>query len=74
MAMFEAMHKADSIEPAKYRHFLTKIERNGVTNNRFAYNYYGDLRDGTVTIYKMTSNGWQVVDTIAPNVNVASTQ
>ncbi len=74
MAMFEAMQKADSTEPAKYRQFLTKIERNGVTNSRFAYNYYGDLRDGTVTIYKMTGNGWQVLDTIVPNVNVASIQ
>lgn len=74
MAMLEAMKKADSVEPAKYRPFLTKIERNGVTNNRFAYNDYGDLRDGTVTIYKMTGNGWQALDTITPSINMVSIQ
>lgn len=74
MVVFDAMQRADSVEPAKYRPFLAKIERNGVTNNRFAYNDYGDLRDGTVTIYKMTGNGWQALDTITPGIDMASIQ
>jgi branched-chain amino acid transport system substrate-binding protein len=64
-AMFSAMRKADSVEPEKYLPYLTEIEIPGVTTNKFAYTESGDLRDGTVTIYKAVSGSWRVLDTVS---------
>lgn len=64
-AMFSAMRKADSVEPEKYLPYLTEIEMPGVTTNKFAYTESGDLRDGTVTIYKAVKGSWRVLETVA---------
>lgn len=64
-AMLTAMRKANSTDPNQYRAHLSSLEMAGVTNSKFAYNTQGDLRDSTVTIYKMSGNGWQVVETLS---------
>ena len=64
-AMFSAMRKADSVEPEKYLPYLTEIEMPGITTNKFSYTESGDLRDGTVTIYKAVSGSWRALDTVS---------
>lgn len=65
MAMFTAMRKADSVEPERYLHYLAEIEMSGVTTSKFAYTECGDLRDGTVTVYKAVSGHWQALNTVS---------
>ncbi|MCC7006281.1 MAG: branched-chain amino acid ABC transporter substrate-binding protein, partial [Ottowia sp.] len=65
MAIFTAMKKAGSVEPSKYLPFLADIEMPGVTSQKIAYDRYGDLRDNSITIYKVTDGAWKVLDTIS---------
>ena len=62
MLMVEAMKKADSADPAKYRPFLQKIQYKGVSGS-FAFDSKGDIKDGTLTLYTY-KNGRREVLTV----------
>ncbi len=64
MAIFKAMEQANSVEPRDYLKFLAKVEMPAVTRNQLAYDEHGDLRNGDITIYKVTNGQWQVLDTL----------
>lgn len=51
MVMFEAMKKADSVEPAKYLPLLSKTDYEGVSSH-VTFDENGDLRGGVITIYE----------------------
>lgn len=62
--MIEAMKKANSADPAKYLPELAKTEYAGVTAASIAYDEKGDLKNGTVTVYKVEGGDWKVMETI----------
>lgn len=67
MFIFEAMKRAESTEPEKYLPYLYTLQAAGITSSRIAYDKNGDLRDKTVSIYKVTDDGkgWQLLDIIS---------
>jgi branched-chain amino acid transport system substrate-binding protein len=50
MTLADAMVKAGSSEPAKYRPALAAVRHQGVTGT-IAFDAHGDIRDGTLTLY-----------------------
>lgn len=62
-ALVAAMKRADSVEPAKYLPELAKTRMAGVTTRELAYDERGDLRDGTVTVYRVERGEWKVMET-----------
>lgn len=62
--MIEAMKKANSADPAKYLPELAKTEYAGVTAASISYDEKGDLKNGTVTVYKVEGGDWKVMETI----------
>ena len=62
--MVAAMQGADSTEPAKYLPLLAKTEAAGVTSARIAYDERGDLKEGTITVYKVEAGDWKVVEAV----------
>jgi branched-chain amino acid transport system substrate-binding protein len=50
MTLADAMVKAGSAEPEKYRPVLAKTQHQGVTGT-IAFDEHGDIRDGTLTLY-----------------------
>lgn len=62
--LVEAMKRADSVEPARYLPELAKIAHPGVTSERIAYDEKGDLRDGTITVYRVVGGEWRVLETV----------
>lgn len=64
MAMFNAMKKADSTEPAKYLPWLAKTEMPSITMKMLAYGARGDLQHGDITMYKVVDGQWQALSSI----------
>lgn len=62
-ALVSAMQRADSVEPAKYLGELKRTRMAGVTTRDLAYDERGDLRDGTVTVYRVAGGEWTVMET-----------
>lgn len=58
MALFTAMKKADSTDPAKYLPFLAKTDMAGVTTSHLGYDARGDLKNGGITMYKVEKGQW----------------
>jgi branched-chain amino acid transport system substrate-binding protein len=50
MVLADAMVKAGSAAPAKYLPEVAKTRYKGVTG-AIAFDQYGDIRDGTLTLY-----------------------
>ena len=63
MTLVEAMQKANSTVPAKYRAELAKISRQGVTGP-IAFDAKGDLRSGPITLYVVKNRKWETVETV----------
>lgn len=63
-AMVAAMQRAGSAEPSKYLAELAKTDMPGVTSPRIAYDAKGDLRDGTITVYRVEGGEWKVMETV----------
>jgi branched-chain amino acid transport system substrate-binding protein len=59
MTLADAMVKAGSAEPAKYRPVLAKTQHQGATGT-IAFDERGDIRDGTLTLYTFR-NGQRAV-------------
>ena len=61
--MIAAMQKADSVEPAKYMHFLAGITYQGITAV-IQFDGKGDIKGGAVTLYQVQQGKWQALETI----------
>ncbi|HXF66926.1 MAG TPA: branched-chain amino acid ABC transporter substrate-binding protein [Burkholderiales bacterium] len=62
--LVEAMKRVDSVEPARYLPELAKTNHAGVTSARIAYDEKGDLKDGTITVYRVAGGEWRVLETV----------
>jgi len=60
-ALVAAMRKADSTQPAIYLPVLAKIEHTGVSG-KVAFDEKGDIRDGTVTLYRVKDGKWEAFE------------
>ncbi|MBB5019771.1 branched-chain amino acid transport system substrate-binding protein [Chitinivorax tropicus] len=67
MTMIAAMKKANSTDPVKYLPELAKIENQGVTSTKIAYDEKGDLKAGDITVYKVEKGQWTVLETVGGN-------
>jgi branched-chain amino acid transport system substrate-binding protein len=64
MAMFAAMKKANSTDPAKYLPYLSKTNMPGVTTRDLAYDERGDLKHGGITMYKAVDGKWTTLESV----------
>jgi branched-chain amino acid transport system substrate-binding protein len=64
MAVFAAMKKADSVDPHLYLADLKATRMQGVTSNDLGYDPDGDLRHGSVTVYKVKDGKWISAKTV----------
>jgi branched-chain amino acid transport system substrate-binding protein len=64
MALFKAMQKANSTDPAKYLPVLAKTAMPAVTTNHLAYDDHGDLKNGGITIYKVENGQWKALQSV----------
>ena len=64
MAMFAAMKKANSTDPAKYLPVLAKTDMPGVTTSRLEYDSKGDLKNGGITLYKVVGGKWTTLQSV----------
>jgi branched-chain amino acid transport system substrate-binding protein len=64
MAVFDAMKKAGSTDPHVYLAALKTTNMKGVTTNELAYDQYGDLKYGGVTVYKVVDGKWTALQTV----------
>jgi branched-chain amino acid transport system substrate-binding protein len=62
--MVAAMQRADSTDPARYLPRLAETNSAGVTSARIAYDAHGDLKEGTITVYKVEGGDWKVVQAV----------
>jgi branched-chain amino acid transport system substrate-binding protein len=63
-AMMSAMVKAGSADTAKYLPILASTAMSGVASKKLSYDAYGDLKDGSITIYKVVGGTWKAIQTI----------
>ncbi|WP_179403343.1 branched-chain amino acid ABC transporter substrate-binding protein [Burkholderia guangdongensis] len=64
MALFDAMKKANSTDPAKYLPVLAATDMAGVTSTHVAYDTKGDLKNGGITMYKVVNGDWKPLKSI----------
>jgi branched-chain amino acid transport system substrate-binding protein len=64
MAMFAAMKKANSTDPAKYLPVLAQTDIPAVTTTHLAYDAKGDLKNGGITIYKVVDGKWTPLQSV----------
>ena len=64
MTLIDAMRQADSTEPAAYLPALARMQRAGVTSANIAYDEHGDLREGTITVFRVAGGKWQVLEAL----------
>jgi branched-chain amino acid transport system substrate-binding protein len=62
--MASAMMRAGSSDPAAYLPELAKTQAAGVTSANIAYDERGDLRAGTITVYRVEYGAWKVVEAV----------
>jgi branched-chain amino acid transport system substrate-binding protein len=62
--MAAAMVRAGSSEPAAYLPELARTQAAGVTSANIAYDERGDLREGTITVYRVEGGAWRVVEAV----------
>ena len=63
MVVAEAMKRAGSIDPAKYRAEMAKTDHDGVTA-RVAFDAKGDLKGGAIPVYRVEGGEWKVLKTL----------
>jgi branched-chain amino acid transport system substrate-binding protein len=64
MALMKAMVAAGSSDPAKYLPILAATNTQGVTAKHYAYDDKGDLKDGGITVYKVTGGKWAPLESV----------
>lgn len=65
MVMLNAMQQANSVEPQKYLPYLAKIQVSGITAKKIAYDEYGDLIYGAMSIYQVVDHDWRILNVIS---------
>ncbi len=70
MVMIDAMKRADSVEPAKYRAELPKTAYAGVTS-MISFDEKGDIKDGAVTLYQFRGGIKEPLETIGASPTAA---
>ncbi|WP_036666182.1 branched-chain amino acid ABC transporter substrate-binding protein [Paludibacterium yongneupense] len=63
-AMIAAMKAADSTAPASYLPKLAAIDYPGITSAHWAYDAHGNLKQGSIVVYKAVAGKWNVLDTV----------
>jgi branched-chain amino acid transport system substrate-binding protein len=58
------MVKAGSADPARYLPVLAATSMQGVTTKTLAYDARGDLKDGGITVYKVTGGKWAPLESV----------
>jgi branched-chain amino acid transport system substrate-binding protein len=64
MALFNAMKKANSTDPAKYLPMLAQTSMPAVTSKDLAYDSKGDLKNGGITLYKVVDGKWTTLQSV----------
>lgn len=64
MVMLNAMQHANSVDPQKYLPYLSKIKMSGITAKKIAYDEYGDLLYGAMSIYQVVDHDWHILNVI----------
>jgi branched-chain amino acid transport system substrate-binding protein len=64
MVLMNAMLKANSTSTSKYLPILANTNTSGVAAKKIAYDKNGDLKDGSISIYKVMQGKWQAIETI----------
>jgi branched-chain amino acid transport system substrate-binding protein len=64
MAMFAAMKKANSTDPAKYLPVLAQTSMPAVTSSNLSYDAKGDLKNGGITLYKVVDGKWTTLQSV----------
>jgi branched-chain amino acid transport system substrate-binding protein len=64
MALFNAMKKANSTDPAKYLPLLAQTSMPAVTSKALAYDSKGDLKNGGITLYKVVDGKWTTLQSV----------
>ncbi len=64
MVLAHAMMKANSVDPAKYLPFVSKVDYNGVTKKDIHFTKNGELVDATITISEFDKDGKKNVLTV----------
>lgn len=64
MALMKAMVAAGSSDPSKYLPILAATNTQGVTAKHYAYDPKGDLKDGGITVYKVTGGKWAPLESV----------
>ncbi|WP_206999972.1 branched-chain amino acid ABC transporter substrate-binding protein [Trinickia mobilis] len=64
MAMFSAMKKANSTDPAKYLPVLAQTDMPAVTTTHLSYDTKGDLKNGGITMYKVVDGKWTPLQSV----------
>jgi branched-chain amino acid transport system substrate-binding protein len=64
MALFAAMKRANSTDPAKYLPVLAKTDMPAVTATHLAYDAKGDLKNGGITLYKVVDGKWTTLQSV----------
>ncbi len=64
MIMMNAILKAGSTESAKYLPILANTNSTGVASKKISYDGKGDLKDGSISIYKVSGGKWQTLEVI----------
>ncbi len=64
MALMKSMVAAGSSDPSKYLPILSATNTQGVTAKHYAYDDKGDLKDGGITVYKVTGGKWAPLESV----------
>jgi branched-chain amino acid transport system substrate-binding protein len=64
MALFNAMKKANSTDPARYLPMLAQTSMPAVTSKDLAYDSKGDLKNGGITLYKVVDGKWTTLQSV----------
>ncbi len=62
--LMNAMIKSNSTDPAKYLPTLANTAMPGVVSSKISYDKFGDLKDGSISIYKVVGGKWTVIESI----------
>ncbi|MFM2345067.1 MAG: hypothetical protein RLZZ210_1680 [Pseudomonadota bacterium] len=64
MVMMNAILKAGSTESAKYLPILASTNSAGVASKKISYDSKGDLKDGSISIYKVVGGKWTTLEIV----------
>jgi len=63
MTLVDAMKRADSSDPVKYRDVLAGIQRDGVTSP-ISFDEKGDIKAAAITMYRVKNGKWEILSIV----------